>query len=184
MFLCCNFCRNRAISCSLSGFSSHKCCLWGWLYCVAIFSWRIFYIVRLPISQTCVFLSWFEILKIQESLQFGFCPPGDVDETLQVYSVRFWFAIFLMIYRTAGHPQYGQLGHGTNNEVNQLNNEKLRCCLISVKCPEIFWIKLQYNLKEASVKLAYEPQSRPRAIAALASKTIVKVACGTNHTGS
>ncbi|KAJ8647933.1 hypothetical protein MRB53_000956 [Persea americana] len=56
---------------------------------------------------------------------------------------------------TAGHPQYGQLGHGTNNE---------------------------YNLKDASVKLAYEPQPRPRAIASLASKTIVKVACGTNHT--
>lgn len=33
--------------------------------------------------------SWFEILKIQELLQLGFCPPGDVDEMLQVYSVRF-----------------------------------------------------------------------------------------------
>ncbi|XP_077246488.1 regulator of chromosome condensation (RCC1) family protein isoform X2 [Tasmannia lanceolata] len=56
---------------------------------------------------------------------------------------------------TAGHPQYGQLGHGTDNE---------------------------YNVKEGSVKLVYEPQPRPRAIASLASKTIVKVACGTNHT--
>ncbi|XP_020576302.1 protein RCC2 isoform X2 [Phalaenopsis equestris] len=56
---------------------------------------------------------------------------------------------------TAGLPQYGQLGHGTDNE---------------------------YNTKESSVKLAYEPQSRPRAIASLSGKTITKVACGTNHT--
>ncbi|CAN6463658.1 unnamed protein product [Victoria cruziana] len=56
---------------------------------------------------------------------------------------------------TAGLPQYGQLGHGTDNE---------------------------YNLKDASVRLAYEPQPRPRAIASLNQKTIVKVACGTNHT--
>ncbi|XP_062165531.1 uncharacterized protein LOC133872040 [Alnus glutinosa] len=56
---------------------------------------------------------------------------------------------------TAGLPQYGQLGHGTDNE---------------------------YNTKDSSVKLAYEAQPRPRAIAALAGETIVKVACGTNHT--
>ncbi|XP_058091066.1 uncharacterized protein LOC131237364 [Magnolia sinica] len=57
--------------------------------------------------------------------------------------------------QTAGLPQYGQLGHGTDN---------------------------QYNLKEGSVKLAYEAQPRPRAIASLSSKTIIKVACGVNHT--
>ncbi|CAN1323194.1 Protein RCC2 [Linum perenne] len=56
---------------------------------------------------------------------------------------------------TAGLPQYGQLGHGTDNE---------------------------YNTKDSSVRLAYEAQPRPRAIAALAKETIVKVACGTNHT--
>ncbi|KAK6938922.1 Regulator of chromosome condensation, RCC1 [Dillenia turbinata] len=56
---------------------------------------------------------------------------------------------------TAGLPQYGQLGHGTDNE---------------------------YNTKDSSVKLVYEPQPRPRAIASLAGETIVKVACGTNHT--
>ncbi|KAJ0964175.1 hypothetical protein J5N97_029297 [Dioscorea zingiberensis] len=56
---------------------------------------------------------------------------------------------------TAGLPQYGQLGHGTDNE---------------------------YNVKDSSVKLAYEPQPRPRAIAAFSQKTVVKVACGTNHT--
>ncbi|XP_042453382.1 protein RCC2-like [Zingiber officinale] len=56
---------------------------------------------------------------------------------------------------TAGLPQYGQLGHGTNNE---------------------------YNSKDSSVKLVYEPQPRPRAIATLSGKTILKVACGTNHT--
>ncbi|CAI0435823.1 unnamed protein product [Linum tenue] len=56
---------------------------------------------------------------------------------------------------TAGLPQYGQLGHGTDNE---------------------------YNTKDSSVRLAYEAQPQPKAIAALAGETIVKVACGTNHT--
>ncbi|XP_052201624.1 uncharacterized protein LOC127807642 [Diospyros lotus] len=56
---------------------------------------------------------------------------------------------------TAGLPQYGQLGHGTNKE---------------------------YNTKDSSVRLAYEPQPRPKAIASLAGETITKVACGTNHT--
>lgn len=56
---------------------------------------------------------------------------------------------------TAGLPQYGQLGHGTDNE---------------------------YNAKEGTVKLAYEAQPRPRTIAALSAKTITKVACGNNHT--
>ncbi|RZC44782.1 hypothetical protein C5167_037733 [Papaver somniferum] len=56
---------------------------------------------------------------------------------------------------TAGLPQYGQLGHGTDNE---------------------------YNTKDSSVKLAYEAQPRPKPIAAFAGKTVVKVACGTNHT--
>lgn len=33
------------------------------------------------------------------------------------------------------------------------------------------------------MKLAYEAQPRPKAIASLAGETIVKAACGTNHTG-
>lgn len=56
---------------------------------------------------------------------------------------------------TCGLPQYGQLGHGTDNE---------------------------YNTKESSVKLAYEAQPRPKAIASFSGETIVKVACGNNHT--
>ncbi|XP_019156128.1 PREDICTED: protein RCC2 [Ipomoea nil] len=56
---------------------------------------------------------------------------------------------------TAGLPQYGQLGHGTDNE---------------------------HNTKDSSVRLVYEAQPKPRAIAALAGETIVKVACGSNHT--
>uniref|UniRef100_A0A803NN96 RCC1-like domain-containing protein n=1 Tax=Cannabis sativa TaxID=3483 RepID=A0A803NN96_CANSA len=56
---------------------------------------------------------------------------------------------------TAGLPQYGQLGHGTDNE---------------------------YNTKDSSVKLAYEAQPRPKPIASLSGETIIKVACGTNHT--
>ncbi|WZZ58154.1 hypothetical protein YC2023_058261 [Brassica napus] len=49
---------------------------------------------------------------------------------------------------------YGQLGHGTDNE---------------------------FNMKDSSVKLAYEAQPRPKAMASLAGETIVKVACGANH---
>ncbi|PHT51427.1 Cell differentiation protein RCD1 -like protein [Capsicum baccatum] len=56
---------------------------------------------------------------------------------------------------TAGLPQYGQLGHATDNE---------------------------YNTKDSSVRLAYEVQPRPRPIASFSGETIVKVACGTNHT--
>eukprot|EP00252_Welwitschia_mirabilis_P014452 TRINITY_DN3175_c0_g1_i1.p1 TRINITY_DN3175_c0_g1~~TRINITY_DN3175_c0_g1_i1.p1 ORF type:complete len:542 (+),score=116.28 TRINITY_DN3175_c0_g1_i1:427-2052(+) len=56
---------------------------------------------------------------------------------------------------SAGLPQYGQLGHGTDNE---------------------------YNSKEGTVKLCYEAQPQPRAIDVLSSRTITKVACGNNHT--
>jgi len=56
---------------------------------------------------------------------------------------------------SAGLPQYGQLGHGSDHE---------------------------YNMKEGSVKLAYQPQPSPRAIAALSDKKIIRVACGHNHT--
>lgn len=56
---------------------------------------------------------------------------------------------------TAGLPQYGQLGHGTDNE---------------------------YNTKDSSVKLAYEAQPRPKAISSFSGETIIKVACGANHT--
>jgi hypothetical protein len=72
--------------------------------------------------------------------------------------VNFFEAVFYssVLFSTAGLPQYGQLGHGTDNE---------------------------YNIKDSSVKLAYDPQPRPRAIASLSGKTIVKAACGTNHTG-
>eukprot|EP00897_Mesotaenium_endlicherianum_P001866 jgi/Mesen1/1707/ME000138S00570 len=55
---------------------------------------------------------------------------------------------------SAGLPQYGQLGHGTNQE---------------------------YNAKEGAVKLVYEPQPVPRAIAAIASKPVNRIACGHNH---
>ncbi|XLT40995.1 hypothetical protein HN873_072287, partial [Arachis hypogaea] len=46
----------------------------------------------------------------------------------------------------------------------------------------IFCICLQYNFKDSSVKLVCVPQPHPRAIASLSWKTIVIVACGTNHT--
>ncbi|CAN6886528.1 unnamed protein product [Brassica oleracea] len=43
-------------------------------------------------------------------------------------------------------------------------------------------VPFQFNMKDSSVKLAYEAQPRPKAIASLAGETIVKVACGANHT--
>lgn len=56
---------------------------------------------------------------------------------------------------TAGLPQYGQLGHGNDH---------------------------QYNAKESSVRMVFEAQPRPKAIASLTEKTMVKAACGNNHT--
>lgn len=42
---------------------------------------------------------------------------------------------------------------------------------------------VQYNTRNSSVLLAYEAQPCPKAVVCLAGETIVKVACGTNHTG-
>jgi len=56
---------------------------------------------------------------------------------------------------SAGLPQYGQLGHGTDEE---------------------------FNAAEFSIKLQYAPQPTPRRIeGALKGRTVVKVACGHNH---
>lgn len=56
---------------------------------------------------------------------------------------------------SAGLPQYGQLGHGTDEE---------------------------YNAAEFSIKLTYPPQPTPRAIeGVLADRKIVNIACGHNH---
>ena len=55
---------------------------------------------------------------------------------------------------TAGLPQYGQLGHGTDHE---------------------------YNMNSSSVKLAYDPQPMPRNVAGLADVKTIKIACGVNH---
>ena len=55
---------------------------------------------------------------------------------------------------TAGCPQYGVLGHGTDNE---------------------------YNARDSSVKLVYAPQPTPRMVAALAAVRVRAVAAGTQH---
>ena len=52
---------------------------------------------------------------------------------------------------SAGCPQYGQLGHGTDNS---------------------------YNAADSSVKMVFEPQPSPRMLAALAEKTVTKVGGG------
>ncbi|KAK9864895.1 hypothetical protein WJX84_004668 [Apatococcus fuscideae] len=56
---------------------------------------------------------------------------------------------------SAGLPQYGQLGHGTDHE---------------------------YNAKDSSVKIMYQPQPTPEVIQGLTHTTIRKIACGHNHT--
>ena len=55
---------------------------------------------------------------------------------------------------SAGLPQYGQLGHGTDN---------------------------QYNASDSSVKMVFDPQPVPRKIDALAEKKVTQLACGHNH---
>lgn len=55
---------------------------------------------------------------------------------------------------SAGSPQYGQLGHGTDH---------------------------QYNSSDSSLKMYHQPQPVSKLIAAFASKTILKIASGNNH---
>ncbi|KAF7138142.1 hypothetical protein RHSIM_Rhsim07G0245600 [Rhododendron simsii] len=79
---------------------------------------------------------------------------------------------------TSGLPQYGQLGHGSDNE----------CLLVLMHLIDFgFNVRnnfdsVQYNTRNSSVLLAYEAQPCPKAVVCLAGETIVKVACGTNHT--
>ncbi|KAG8493685.1 hypothetical protein CXB51_011681 [Gossypium anomalum] len=84
---------------------------------------------------------------------------------------------------TAGLPQYGQLGHGTDNEVCG-EDELSLMSLVHIFAAEYHSQSYAgcYNAKDSSVRLVYESQPRPRAIATLSGETIVKVACGTNHT--
>mmetsp|Transcript_6849 Transcript_6849/g.11673 ORF Transcript_6849/g.11673 Transcript_6849/m.11673 type:complete len:475 (-) Transcript_6849:559-1983(-) len=56
---------------------------------------------------------------------------------------------------SAGNPQFGQLGTGTDGS---------------------------YNAKESSISIVYEPQPAPKVVASLSDKTITRVACGVNHT--
>ncbi len=55
---------------------------------------------------------------------------------------------------SAGCPQYGQLGHGSDH---------------------------QYNAADSSVKMVFDPQPTPKSIATLAAKEVTRVACGQNH---
>ena len=59
---------------------------------------------------------------------------------------------------SAGSPQYGQLGHGSTHE---------------------------YNTKDSSVKMAFEPQPTPNPIQAFAGKKVTKAGRGgTTHSSS
>lgn len=55
---------------------------------------------------------------------------------------------------TAGNPQYGQLGGGTDH---------------------------MYNAKDTSIKIMYEPQPTPRAVEGLLGVTVKQVVCGHSH---
>ncbi|KAL6766701.1 hypothetical protein ACKKBG_A37020 [Auxenochlorella protothecoides x Auxenochlorella symbiontica] len=55
---------------------------------------------------------------------------------------------------SAGLPQYGQLGHGTDGS---------------------------YNAADSSVKIVFQPQYTPKLITALAEKDVTRLACGQNH---
>ncbi|KAF5837112.1 regulator of chromosome condensation 1/beta-lactamase-inhibitor protein II [Dunaliella salina] len=56
---------------------------------------------------------------------------------------------------SAGNPQYGQLGDGSDHA---------------------------YNAKDSSIAMVYDPQPTPSAIATFAAMQVSKVACGHNHT--
>ncbi|KAH0868788.1 hypothetical protein HID58_075810 [Brassica napus] len=84
-----------------------------------------------------------------------------------------------------GWNKHGQLGLGTakNGFVSvEVESSPVPCVVsdevTSIACGADF----TFNMKDGSVKLAYEAQPRPKAIASLAGETIVKVACGANHT--
>ena len=55
---------------------------------------------------------------------------------------------------SAGCPEYGQLGHGTDN---------------------------QYNSSASSLKMFFQPQPTPRLISALSNKKMLQIASGNNH---
>jgi alpha-tubulin suppressor-like RCC1 family protein len=55
---------------------------------------------------------------------------------------------------SAGLPQYGQLGHGSDHE---------------------------YNVSDSSVKMVFEAQPTPALIVTLAEKSVTRLACGHNH---
>eukprot|EP00878_Enallax_costatus_P035305 GHUV01039327.1.p1 GENE.GHUV01039327.1~~GHUV01039327.1.p1 ORF type:complete len:342 (+),score=105.15 GHUV01039327.1:364-1389(+) len=56
---------------------------------------------------------------------------------------------------TAGNPQYGQLGHGTDH---------------------------MYNAKDTSIKIMYDPQPTPAVITDFLGVNITQIACGHSHT--
>lgn len=91
-------------------------------------------------------------------------PPNARDGTTQVaigavkaVGVGAEFSVWLSSegkLLSAGLPQYGQLGHGTDGS---------------------------YNAADSSVKIVFQPQHTPKLIAALAEKTVTRLACGQNH---
>ena len=94
---------------------------------------------------------------------------------LQVILNNFWLFPVLQVSRNMVSSGMGQITTWADNSFLHLKND-----LLSQLIDNSF---LQYNSKDSSIKLVYEAQPRPKAIAVFSEKTIVKVACGTNHTG-
>lgn len=61
------------------------------------------------------------------------------------------------------------------------NMDIFLCCFFSIY--HFFYVLVQYNFKDNSMKLIYEPKPRLRVIVSLVGEIVYKVACGSNHTG-
>ena len=97
-------CRNWVVSCSLSCVWCQNYCLWRWLHSVAILCWRSFYIVW--------FVDVFEFC-------FSWLYSWTTSWLIVIILLRLLTDLHnvLLVSRSAGLPQYGQLGHGTDKEV-------------------------------------------------------------------
>ncbi|KAI5017243.1 hypothetical protein ZWY2020_037621 [Hordeum vulgare] len=79
-----------------------------------------------------------------------------------------------------GRNEKGQLGHGDTllRNLPTIVSKLSKYNIIAAGVGR----NHTYIANVPSVRLAYDPQPNPRAIVALSRKTVVKVACGTNHT--
>lgn len=84
---------------------------------------------------------------------------------------------------SAGNPQFGQLGHGTDHEYNAKDCEPYTpaTCARLLLHHEQARVLSRSWCAAASVKLMYQPQPTPEAIKTFKDTTIVNFSCGHNH---